>query len=86
MSRYPPFLFLATWLAWALYWRAESRAAKANVWAESITSRLMHVVPTVVAAPLLVLDVPVWGLDARLWAGVGGNCVGRVSALIPFLL
>ncbi len=67
MSGYLPFLFLATWLAWALYWRAESRAAKANVWAESIASRLMHVVPTLVAGLLLVLDVPVWGLDERLW-------------------
>jgi protein-S-isoprenylcysteine O-methyltransferase Ste14 len=69
MSRYLPIFFLATWLGWALYWRAESRAAKANVWAESITSRLMHVVPTVIAALLLVLDVPVWGLDERLWPG-----------------
>jgi protein-S-isoprenylcysteine O-methyltransferase Ste14 len=60
MSQYPPVLFPATWLAWALYWRAESRAAKGNVWAESITSRLMHVVPTAVAALLLVLHVPVW--------------------------
>jgi protein-S-isoprenylcysteine O-methyltransferase Ste14 len=60
-----PLSFPAMWLMWALYWRIESRGVKANVWAESLPSRLMHVVPMVIAALLLVLNVHVLGLDER---------------------
>lgn len=58
-------LFAALWLMWALYWRIESKSVKANSWAESVPSRLMHVVPMVAAALLLVLKVPAFGLDQR---------------------
>jgi protein-S-isoprenylcysteine O-methyltransferase Ste14 len=59
-------MFAALWLLWALYWRIHSRGAKANVWAESLPSRLMHVVPMTLAALLLALPrVPLLGLDQR---------------------
>jgi protein-S-isoprenylcysteine O-methyltransferase Ste14 len=66
MTKIAPFLFPVLWLVWALYWRIQSRGVKANIWAESVPSRLLHVVPTTVAALLLVLPtVPVLGLDRR---------------------
>ena len=62
----PASMFAALWLLWALYWGIQSRGAKANVWAESRPSRLMHVVPMVVAALLLLLPrLPLLGLDQR---------------------
>jgi protein-S-isoprenylcysteine O-methyltransferase Ste14 len=73
-----PFLFPALWLMWALYWWIQSRGVKANIWRESVPSRLMHVVPLGMAALLLFLPaVPVLGLDQRFlpwslaifWAG-----------------
>jgi protein-S-isoprenylcysteine O-methyltransferase Ste14 len=72
------FLFMALWLGWALYWRLRSRGAKANVWRESLPSRLLHVLPMIAAAVLLALpSVPFLGLDRRFvpwslvtfWAG-----------------
>jgi protein-S-isoprenylcysteine O-methyltransferase Ste14 len=66
MTKIAPFLFPGLWLMWALYWRIQSHGVKANIWAESIPSRLMHVVPTVIAALLLLLPaLPVLGLDRR---------------------
>jgi protein-S-isoprenylcysteine O-methyltransferase Ste14 len=66
MNTIAPFLFAALWLVWALYWRIQSRGVKATIWAESVPSRLMHVVPMVAAVLLLVLPgVPVLGLDQR---------------------
>jgi protein-S-isoprenylcysteine O-methyltransferase Ste14 len=66
MTNIAPFLFPSLWLMWALYWRIQSHRVKANIWAESIPSRLMHVVPTVIAALLLLLPaLPVLGLDQR---------------------
>jgi protein-S-isoprenylcysteine O-methyltransferase Ste14 len=62
----PAFMFAALWLPWVLYWHIQSRGAKTNVWAESLPSRLMHVLPMVAAALLLVLPrVPLLGLDQR---------------------
>jgi protein-S-isoprenylcysteine O-methyltransferase Ste14 len=62
----PALMFTALWLTWALYWGIQSRGAKANLWAESLPSRLMHVVPMMVAALLLTLPrVPLLGLDQR---------------------
>src|ERR1700674_5832104 len=78
MIRIAPFQFPVLWLTWALYWRIQSRGAKANVWRESVPSRLMHVVPMGMAALLLALPaVPVLGLNQRFlprslaifWAG-----------------
>jgi protein-S-isoprenylcysteine O-methyltransferase Ste14 len=66
MTRIEADLLPVLWLTWALYWAIQSRGVKANVWRESMPSRLMHVVPMVVAAFLLVLPtVPVLGLDRR---------------------
>jgi protein-S-isoprenylcysteine O-methyltransferase Ste14 len=55
-----PALFAALWLMWGLYWLIESKAVKANSRAESVRSRLMHVVPMGVATLLLVLKVRGW--------------------------
>jgi protein-S-isoprenylcysteine O-methyltransferase Ste14 len=67
MTRFlPAFMFAALWLLWALYWRIHSRGVKADVWAEPLPSRLMHVVPMTLAALLLALPrVPLLGLDQR---------------------
>jgi protein-S-isoprenylcysteine O-methyltransferase Ste14 len=61
-----PWLFPVLWLLWGVYWWAQSRGVKANVWAESAPSRLLHVVPLVVAALLLMLDLPLLGLNERI--------------------
>jgi protein-S-isoprenylcysteine O-methyltransferase Ste14 len=61
-----PFVFPGLWLLWALYWGIQSRGVKANVWAESVSSRLLHVVPMAAAALLLLVPaVPFLGLDQR---------------------
>jgi protein-S-isoprenylcysteine O-methyltransferase Ste14 len=65
MNELVPWLFPVLWLLWGLHWWAQSRGVKANVWAESAPSRLLHVVPLVVAALLLSLDLPLLGLDQR---------------------
>jgi len=57
--------FPAMWLMWGVYWLIQSRGVKANVWAESAPSRLMHLVPLTVAALLLELNFHVLGLDER---------------------
>jgi protein-S-isoprenylcysteine O-methyltransferase Ste14 len=72
-----PWMFPVLWLLWGGYWWAQSRGVKANVWAESAPSRLLHVVPLVAAGLLLVLDLPLLGLDepilpwsqATFWLG-----------------
>ncbi len=46
-------LFPATWMAWAAYWWLSSRGVKPADWIESVSSRLMHVVPLVIAVALL---------------------------------
>lgn len=61
-----PWLFPVLWLLWGVYWWAQSRGVKANVWAESAPSRLLHVVPLVFAALLLMLDLPLLGLNVRI--------------------
>jgi protein-S-isoprenylcysteine O-methyltransferase Ste14 len=58
-------LFPMLWLTWGMYWWSQSRAVKVNVWAESVRSRLLHVVPMGAAALLLVLHLPLLGLDER---------------------
>jgi protein-S-isoprenylcysteine O-methyltransferase Ste14 len=60
-----PWLFPVLWLMWGVYWWAQSRGVKANAWAESVPSRLLHVVPLVAAAILLLFDLPVLGLNKR---------------------
>jgi len=78
MTRLLPYLFPTIWLLWGVYWLIESRAVKANVWVESLPSRLMHIVPLIVAVLLfLPPTMPMLGLDRRFlpwslstfWAG-----------------
>jgi len=47
------YLFATMWLSWALYWWALSRNVKASVRTESIRSRLLHIVPLMIATALL---------------------------------
>jgi protein-S-isoprenylcysteine O-methyltransferase Ste14 len=65
VNRVVPWLFPLLWLLWIVYWGIQSRGVKANVWAESLPSRLMHVVPLVIATLLLIFNVPVLGMDER---------------------
>jgi protein-S-isoprenylcysteine O-methyltransferase Ste14 len=66
MTKIGPYPFLALWISWGLYWRIRSRGVKVNIWAESIPSRLLHAVPTGVAAMLLVFpSVPTLWFDRR---------------------
>jgi protein-S-isoprenylcysteine O-methyltransferase Ste14 len=60
-----PLLFPLLWTLWAVYWGVRSRGVKADVWAESLPSRLMHVVPMVIAILLLITNVPTFGLNER---------------------
>lgn len=84
MNSIVPLLFPLLWVSWAVYWRIQSRGVKANVWAESLPSRLMHVVPLMIATLLLIFNVPMLGLDERFmpwsmatfWAGFVLAAVG----------
>jgi protein-S-isoprenylcysteine O-methyltransferase Ste14 len=77
-------LFLVLWLSWGIYWLVTSQNVKANVWRESRASRLLHVVPLLLAGLLLMqpgsnfLD-----LSRRLWpVGNGPFWVGAsITAL-----
>jgi protein-S-isoprenylcysteine O-methyltransferase Ste14 len=84
MNEVVPWLFPVLWLLWGVYWAARARGVKANMWAESAHSRLLHLVPLVVAALLLLLDLPLLGLDQRIlprsmatfWVGLSLACAG----------
>jgi protein-S-isoprenylcysteine O-methyltransferase Ste14 len=84
MNELLPLLFPLLWLLWAAYWGIQSRGVKANVWAESRASRLMHVVPLGLAALLLLTNLPLPGLDERFlpwslatfWVGFGLAAAG----------
>lgn len=66
MMRLLPLLLPLMWLIWCLYWLIQSRGVKTNVWTESLSSRLMHIVPLTIAVLLLALpDVPILDLDRR---------------------
>ncbi|MDB5985868.1 MAG: hypothetical protein JWR16_921 [Nevskia sp.] len=84
------YLFLALWLSWMLYWWASSRDVKPALWRESLLSRLVHLVPLVLAALLLWLPaVPVPGLnerflpstDAAFWIGAAVTAIGLLIAV-----
>ena len=65
------FLFPALWLTWAAYWWVASRTAKPTERQEPLRSRLLHILPLLVAAWLLWADrVPTLFLNDRLfpWA------------------
>ena len=64
-------LFPALWFAWVLYWFAAAHGAKATARREPIGSRLLHIVPLMLAALLLWTErVPLPILNQRLfpWA------------------
>jgi len=65
------FLFPSMWLSWAAYWVWASRHAKPSERRESIGSRLLHVLPLLLAVGLLWSKrIPVALLNERLfpWA------------------
>lgn len=65
------YLFPALWLGWALCWWVLSKKVKATVRHESVTSRLLHMLPLVAALLLLWVDeAPGRFLNVRLlpWA------------------
>jgi len=65
------FLFPSMWLSWAVYWVWASRHAKPSERRESIGSRLLHVLPLLLAVGLLWSKrIPVALLNERLfpWA------------------
>ncbi len=75
-------------MAWAAYWWLLSRGVKPAERIESVSSRLMHVVPLVLTVALLwAPTVPIPGLGYRFfpWAPSvlalsGSNYVGRVPS------
>jgi protein-S-isoprenylcysteine O-methyltransferase Ste14 len=78
-------LFPALWLGWAGYWWLLSGDVKASVRREPVLSRLLHVVPLVLAGCLLAAPrVPATLLNARLlpwspwlfWTGAAVTAVG----------
>ena len=61
-------LFPAMWLCWAAYWWAASRGAKPTERREPLGSRLLHIVPLMLAVALLGVDrLPVAVLHGRLY-------------------
>jgi len=62
------FLFPALWLAWVVYWLLASRSAKPTERREPVGSRLLHVLPLLVAVWLLWADKqPAPFLNQRLY-------------------
>lgn len=65
------FLFPTMWLSWAAYWWLEARGAKPNERREALGSRVLHVLPLLLAVWLLWAErVPGSVLNDRLfpWA------------------
>jgi len=85
MTFVPSILIPALWIAWLVYWWAESLRAHAVRRAESVSSRLSHTVPLVIGVALLVSPrwTPAW-LSGRalprseltLWIGIALLVVG----------
>lgn len=83
-------LFPALWLSWAVYWWVLSRDVKLTARSEALPSRLLHVVPLLVAVLLLwAPEVPVAWLGERLlprslwtfWAGVALTAAGLLLSV-----
>ena len=83
-------LFPALWLSWAAYWWLASREAKPTERQEPIVSRLLHILPLLLACWLLWADrVPGHLLNERLfpwapwefWAGAATTAFGLVVAI-----
>ena len=78
-------LFPAMWVGWVLYWLVSSRNVKATARRESLSSRLSHVVPLLLAVVLLwARRLPLPILDERFiaqaawpfWAGAALTATG----------
>ena len=78
-------LFPALWLAWGAWWWYSARNTKATAREESVPSRLLHVVPLMLAALLLWLpELPVFPLNLRwlpraawtFWVGAAVTAAG----------
>ena len=69
------------WLAWAFYWWLGARDVKETTRRESTISRLLHVIPMMLAGVLLWMPrLPVLGLDHRFlawtpWNGLAGTTI-----------
>jgi protein-S-isoprenylcysteine O-methyltransferase Ste14 len=69
MSLIYRFLFPALWLSWIAYWWLPAHRSKITERVESVGSRLLHIIPLVLAALLLWTNrVPVPFLEVRLFA------------------
>jgi protein-S-isoprenylcysteine O-methyltransferase Ste14 len=67
VSRVYDVIFPAMWLSWGAYWWLAARGSKPNVRREPLGSRLLHMLPLVLAVALLWPDnFPVALLNARL--------------------
>lgn len=83
-------LIPAMWLTWAAYWWAMSRNVKATVRHESVRSRLLHIVPLMLAMGLLWRpNVAVSLLDQRIvpraawsfWIGAAVTLMGLLFSV-----
>jgi len=60
------YAFIAMWIGWLIYWCVAARDVKNTVRTESLSSRLLHIVPLILAVLLLVAQkVPVALLRER---------------------
>jgi protein-S-isoprenylcysteine O-methyltransferase Ste14 len=78
------FLFPGMWLLWAVYWLVASRHTKPSERREPLASRLLHVLPLLLAAALLWVEhVPIAWLDRRLfpWAAWEFWIAASITAL-----
>ena len=83
-------LFAGMWLSWAIYWWALSRNVKPSVRTESTSSRLLHIVPLMLAVAFLWLPrVPVPVLGERFvppaawpfWVGAALTLAGLLFSV-----
>jgi protein-S-isoprenylcysteine O-methyltransferase Ste14 len=84
------YLFPAMWLSWATYWWAVSRQVKVTARREPLVSRLLHIIPLVLAALLLLVPRPLLGVLGELllpqgawpfWTGSALTATGLLFAV-----
>ncbi len=84
------YLFTGLWLSWAVYWWALSRNVKVATRREPLPSRLLHIVPLVLAVLLLWLpSVPLPVLGTRFlprapwpfWTGAALTIAGMLFSV-----
>jgi len=83
-------LFPALWLSWALYWAVRSQDVKRTARREPVVSRLLHLVPLVLALLLVAApSIPGWVLCERFlpqaawpfWIGAALTACGLLFAV-----